>query len=134
MSKQSNGLPTWVKATAFGLCVLGAILILLPLPAPQWIERISNRIVPSQWAVLVGAWLLYSVFVNVIIAGIMRFLTSEFCLNEIGTPASRLTPIVLGFCEAWLYPAAFVTRHADFIGLWLAVKVAGSWVRWSGGG
>jgi hypothetical protein len=64
----------------------------------------------------------------------MRFLTKEFCLSEIGTSASRLTPIAVGFCEAWLYPVALITGHADFIGLWLAVKVAGSWVRWSGEG
>jgi len=84
--------------------------------------------------VLVGAWLLYSVLGNVIIDAILRFLTREFFLREIGSPASRLTPIAVGFCEAWLYPVALITNHANFIGLWLAVKVAGSWVRWSGEG
>ena len=77
MKKTTDKLPTWVTVTSVVICAKGLILIFLPLSAPQWIERISNRIVPSQLTVMVGAWLLYSVLGNVIIDVILRFLTKD---------------------------------------------------------
>jgi len=40
-------------------------------------------------------------------------------------------PFVVGVLERLLYVAAWLLGHAEFIGFWLALKVAGGWIGWS---
>ena len=40
-------------------------------------------------------------------------------------------PRVLGVIERFLYTSSLLVGKAEFIGFWLAVKVAGQWKRWS---
>jgi len=37
---------------------------------------------------------------------------------------------LVGVFEGILYPLSFIIGQGEFVGLWLAVKVAGQWVRW----
>jgi len=37
-----------------------------------------------------------------------------------------------GVCESIMYLTAFLVGKPEFIGIWLALKVAGQWVRWKG--
>lgn len=45
-------------------------------------------------------------------------------------PYSR-TPKILGYIERSLYVGSFQLGKPEFIGIWLALKVAGQWNRWS---
>jgi len=39
-------------------------------------------------------------------------------------------PTLVGILEGLMYPIAIAVGYGQFIGIWLAVKVAGQWVRW----
>jgi hypothetical protein len=47
-------------------------------------------------------------------------------------PSPHLPPLV-GFVERTLYVAALQFSQAEFIAVWLALKVAGQWKRWEEG-
>ena len=40
-------------------------------------------------------------------------------------------PALIGFIEAIAYPTAFLLEAPEFIGVWLAIKVAGGWQGWA---
>lgn len=46
---------------------------------------------------------------------------------------SVIHPQIVGIIERSLYVSALIMGNPEFIGLWLAVKVAGQWNRWSEG-
>lgn len=46
--------------------------------------------------------------------------------------ANRYLPATIGVVERFLYVAALLSSLPDFIGVWLALKVAGGWQGWSG--
>jgi len=50
--------------------------------------------------------------------------------NDLRRPYPWLPPI-LGMMERGLYVTAFYIDKPEFIGIWLVLKVAGQWVRWS---
>lgn len=60
-------------------------------------------------------------------------------LRHNGIPASEIRqdiaflPIVLGCLERTLYLIAILANLPEFIGVWLAIKVAGGWKGWSKG-
>ncbi|MCD6282938.1 hypothetical protein J7J84_04975 [bacterium] len=45
----------------------------------------------------------------------------------------RWMPPVVGVIERTLYAVSYLLGHAEFIGLWLVLKVAGQWGRWNEG-
>lgn len=45
----------------------------------------------------------------------------------------RFLPVILGCLERTLYLASVLAGLPEFIGLWLAIKVAGGWKGWSEG-
>jgi hypothetical protein len=47
-------------------------------------------------------------------------------------PVYLWPPLLVGSCEAILYPTALLIGKAEFIGVWLALKVAGHWSLWTG--
>jgi hypothetical protein len=62
----------------------------------------------------------------------MRVLHVLLRLEGPDKPHDLYSPAVLGVMESILYPTVLIAGHFEFIGLWVALKVAGQWIRWRG--
>lgn len=78
----------------------------------------------------------------VAIGGVLIPLVNRRALHTIGMPqagqpsdeyhmANPWTAAYVGIIERILYVASLQLQSAEFIGLWLGIKVAGGWARWS---
>jgi hypothetical protein len=47
-----------------------------------------------------------------------------------GDKRNENLPRIVGLLEAFLYPTALLAGFPEFIGVWLVLKVAGSWSGW----
>jgi hypothetical protein len=54
-------------------------------------------------------------------------------LSNESTRQDLWAPTLVGIIESILYPVVLISEHPEFIGVWLAVKVAGQWVGWGTG-
>jgi hypothetical protein len=54
-------------------------------------------------------------------------------LSRISSPAAKemWPPIIIGFLESLLYPLVFVIGKLELIALWIGIKTAGGWGRWT---
>jgi hypothetical protein len=82
--------------------------------------------------VFLGIYLLSIVITHILIFYILRIV--RFLLKLAGEESypDLLSPALVGICESVIYPAALLIGAKELIGVWLAVKVAGNWVRWRG--
>jgi hypothetical protein len=74
-------------------------------------------------------------FVSIVITHLVSFYTSRGIgvLLELEGPDTLpdiWSPALVGLAESVLYPTVLIAGKPDFIGVWLAVKVAGQWIRW----
>lgn len=84
----------------------------------------------------------------VVVGGVLIGLLSREALHKIGMPrdakpdpsganadsdamANPWTAVYVGVVERILYVASLQLAAPEFIGIWLALKVAGGWKRWS---
>jgi len=68
--------------------------------------------------------------IGLVLAGLRKLF--NLASAEDVVPANLWSPMLLGTCEALLYPTAFLVGQPEFVGVWLAVKVAGQWNYWTG--
>ena len=125
-------LPLWwyillIVATAAGLC-----LVWFNPQLPQEFGRLSNRVRPDAWSRLCGILILSIVFTHLVIFGVSRLLRMLLRLHGDETHADMWSPALAGISESVMYPIVIFLGKPEFIGVWLAVKVAGQWVRWKG--
>lgn len=78
---------------------------------------------------------LFAVFVgDILIRNVSDNLWRIDCQWNPNDPTSRPAPQLprlIGMIERVLYVTALLNQHAEFIGFWLALKVAGQWKRWT---
>jgi len=100
----------------------------------NWIEAFCERVRPDAWGRLIGILLVSMGITHYLAFYLSRALGCLLELPEIQRheEANLLSPAILGLCESIMYPTALVMQKAEFIGVWLALKVAGQWVRWGG--
>ena len=113
------------------IAVVG-ILLWFALPPIQWLSRSTPRIHPENWGKLFGL-LAFSVSVTqLIVHHLMIALRHLFDLTEGEdlSPTHLWPPVLLGCLESVLYPSAMLLGESGFIGIWLALKVAGQWRTW----
>ena len=78
----------------------------------------------------------------VVVGGVLISLVSRKALHRIGMPtpgrsddaeamANPWTAVYVGIIERILYVSSLQLGTEEFIGLWLGLKVAGGWTRWS---
>lgn len=122
----------WYIILAF-LLVVGIVLV---LENPQFqlpVQEISQHLRPDTFWRFIGMWLMSIVVSHLLIFYLMRLVRLKLHLHGNETSPDLYSPAFVGICESILYPGAILLGRAEFIGVWLAIKVAGQWVRWGGG-
>ncbi len=125
-------LPWWWYVILFLLAAAGICLIWLNPQLPHEFGRLSKRVRPDAWSTVGGILLLSIVLTHLFIFGASRLLRSLLSLHGDDSPADMWSPTLVGISESVMYPMALFLGKPEFIGVWLAVKVAGQWVRWKG--
>jgi len=101
-------------------------------PAGQWLGLVTSRVRTDRWLALPGFLLICAVLSHIIIYQLLHFVRSAAGQGRDLTRYNMITPALVGYSEAFLYPLALVWGVPELIGVWLAIKVAGSWGRWTG--
>jgi hypothetical protein len=125
-------LPWWWYACLTALVLAGGLLLWLNLLLPPELRVVSGHSLPRAWSRFVGAALLGVVVHHLVVFWSARIVGRLLRIDADFTPTDMLSPALLGLCEAVFYPGAFFLHKPEFIGVWLAIKVAGQWVRWGG--
>jgi hypothetical protein len=125
-------LPWWWYVILLLLAVAGIWLICLNPQLPQEFGRFSKRVRPDAWSTFAGILLLSIVLTHLLIFGTSRLLRSLLRLHGDDSHADMWAPALVGISESVMYPMTLFLGKPEFIGVWLAVKVAGQWVRWKG--
>jgi len=125
-------LPWWWYVILLLLAAAGLCLIWLNPQLPYQFGRLSKRVRPDAWSTVVGIFLLSIVLTHLLIFGASRLLRLLLRLHGDDSHADMWSPALVGISESVMYPTALFLGKPEFIGVWLAVKVAGQWVRWKG--
>jgi hypothetical protein len=126
-------LPVWWYVTLIVAVVVAIVLIACNPPFPLAISRVfSKHVRPDRWSIAVGLVVLAIVLSHLAGAVARYVLAALLRLTGDTTAADAWSPAVVGVCESVLYPASLLLNKPEFIGVWLAIKVAGQWARWSG--
>lgn len=124
-----RGLP-YVVAWA----VVGVAVWFAPLPVPACLTLPGSRIPADRWGTLLGLYCFAvagsALLINPSLMGI-RILFDLASAEDV-KPVHLWPPLLVGSCEAVLYPTAVLLGKAEFISVWLALKVAGQWSFWTG--
>lgn len=124
-------LPKWWNLALLFMLFLGWGLILCNMQEPQF-SNLSKRVRPDAWLIFIGILLSSVVITHGVSFIVSRSLRSILNLKGKDTNADMFSPALVGICESIMYPMSFFVGEPKFIGVWLAVKVAGQWVRWKG--
>lgn len=129
LKKTSGFLPWWWYVS---LALVGCIGVVLLVSNPQLplFNGITLKIPNDKWAIFFGIYLLSIVVTHPIIFFLSKAAHVLLELSTDDTTADRWSPTLVGICESVMYPTSLLLNKAEFIGVWLAVKVAGQWVRW----
>jgi hypothetical protein len=111
---------------------IGFVVWFSDFQPPHWLTTPQPNIASAGWRRLIGLYFFSVAGSTLIINPILMAIRKLFGLAS--SDDVRFVylwpPILLGTCEAILYPTAFLMGHAEFVGVWLAVKVAGQWNLW----
>jgi len=132
MAWRKRLLPWWWYVFLLLLAAAGVSLICYNWQAPQWFGKLSTRVRPDAWSKFFGILILSVVIAHLVISITSVLLRLLLRLHGDETHADVWAPALVGISESVMYPMAIFFGKPEFIGVWLAVKVAGQWVRWKG--
>ena len=128
--KKNQWLPRRWYLFLFLLLLVGiALLSWQPVLAAAF-GKISSRVKADDWPKLLGILFVSVPLTSLAISLVLRFTGNVFDLKGPILRVNLWPPAFMGVLEAVLYPMALLARRPEFIGLWLALKVAGQWPRW----
>jgi hypothetical protein len=115
--------------------LVGIIVWFCMPPLPQWMNYPGLKLQPNHLGRLLALYAFLiagsTLIINPLIAGIRKLFkldAPDDVLYENIWPA-----MLVGSCEAVLYPTSLIINKPEFIGVWLALKVAGHWKFWEEG-
>lgn len=113
------------------LAIAGGVLLLCLNPSvPLCVTKVTRKVRSDAWSTLLAIYLLSIVVSHVAIFYALCLTKYLFVLDGPLQRKNLWPPALLGVCEGVLYPTALLVGHAEFIGFWLLLKVAGQWPRW----
>jgi hypothetical protein len=130
--KQTYFLPCWWYIGLLFLAAFGLYLIWPNPYLPKEFAKLSTRVCPDAWSRFGGILILSVVITHLVLFATSRLLRKLLQLHGDESQADMLSPALVGICESVMYPTVLFLGKPEFIGVWLAVKVAGQWVRWKG--
>lgn len=129
--KSPKYLPRWWYVVLAIVLILGIVLVAWNPPAPSWLSDSLPSVLSGKVFLLVGIFLFSLAVSDPIVFFAMRGMDNLLDLSGDLTGVEDLWgPPLVGMAEGIMYPVSFLFAKPDFIGVWLAVKVAGQWVRW----
>ena len=130
--KKKNFLPCWWYILLLLSAAIGLYLIWANPQLPQEFDKLSKRVSSDAWSRLGGILILSVVITHAVLFVASRLIRKLLRLQGDETQADMWSPALVGSCESVMYPTVLFLGKPEFIGVWLAVKVAGQWVRWKG--
>lgn len=128
--KPAEFLPPWWYISLMGILAVGILLICVNPPVPYWISALSEQVQLDAWVRFTGIFLVAIVLTHLIVFFTIRIIDGLFGLRGEATVEDLWPATMVGIMESVMYPLAFIAGGANFIGIWILVKVAGQWVRW----
>jgi hypothetical protein len=114
------------------LCLLvGLLLIVINFPIAILIP-LTDTVQQDMWSRFLGIYIVSIVISHWVVYFTHRFVSNLFAIEDESTTADLWSPTLVGMLESVMYPAMLIVNYPDFIGFWLAIKVAGQWVAWKG--
>ncbi len=115
--------------------VLGLILVSVFHTVPNWFTFENSCIPADKWGKLTMIYCLSIAGATLLINPLTIVMRTLFKLDSSkDIRNANLWPAMLvGACEAVLYPFLLIINKPDFIGGWLAIKVGGNWKIWQEG-
>ena len=138
MAKPTSGLSQFFLTRCIpyvlGWTVLGFLAWNFVPTLPMWLTLPNSRVLPDAWGRLAALFAFQIAVSSLVISGVLNCLRVLFGLISSDDMKFMYLwpPLLVGSCEAVLYPTAILLNQAEFIGVWLAVKVAGHWGMWAG--
>ena len=123
-------LPLWWYGFLALLLLAGLLLACDNPRLPSWMHAFSPKVRPDSWARFIGILLLSIPISHIVVFCSVRGMDVLFGLQGEATIRDLWPATLVGVAEGLLYPLVIMAGFAQFIGIWLAVKVAGQWVRW----
>lgn len=129
-SREEYGLPVlWWLSMAL-LALVGVALAVCSLQPYEWVTYLAPSVPKQRWSFFIAIYLFGIVGGNFVCYWTTYALASLFDLNDAKKRINSYPPAIVGLCEAVLYPSSFLMGKPEFIGVWLALKVAGQWKMW----
>jgi hypothetical protein len=125
----------------FAIAITSVLVLILRAYFPlgnNVIAEFLHKIKPISWSLLLPIWFICIFVSNTAIFFIMRLMTYLLVRptpnkeeDGFAQRADFYGPALVGTCEVMLYPIALIKDMPEFIGIWLVLKVAGQWKRWT---
>ena len=127
----AKGLPkSWYLALSI-LIVVGLLLLWVDGPDLPRLAVIQPHDCHINWSCLLGVYVTAIPLSHLVIAFALFRTTKLFELKGSNLRQRLWPPALIGILEAVMYPTALLIGKPEFIGLWLALKVAGQWGWWT---
>ncbi|MBU1077096.1 MAG: hypothetical protein KKH98_07380 [Spirochaetes bacterium] len=121
----------WVMVLAF-LSLSSYFFAVYPCFLGSYVYKVLPLIKPCQWGKLIAIYMAGIALSHIVIHFTLIGTRFLFKMDQpIEFKPHMLWPAILvGFCEAGLYPTAWIIKQPDFIAIWLIIKTAGQWDYW----
>jgi hypothetical protein len=110
--------------------LFGIVVFICPNNWFTWLS--ATTYLKINWRLFVGEFLIYFTLSQFIIQLLIIYTDKLINIEDIVyiIPGEQWGPILVGNIEAILYPFSIIIGKPEFIGVWLALKVAGNWIGW----
>lgn len=129
--EERRSFPFWWHCVLALVEIAGVYLIWAKPHMPAEMAKISVRVRPEAWSLFLGIVLVSVAATNVVISAAHARVKRLFGLEITDHLKNLWPPAIMGVCESIMYPMALFFGKLEFIGVWLAIKVAGQWSRWN---
>lgn len=127
-TQNSLGLGWWIFISA--LLVVAILLLSVPISSPEWLARMIPKVQPPHVHILFAIFLLASCVNHILSHWLSLSLSKLYKLDPCTKRENLYPPAIIGLLESMMYPIFFLADKPEYIGAWVALKVAGGWKKW----
>ena len=128
--KPAKLLPLWWYVVLAVVLLKGILLVSSNPSTPPWLLAVIPWLPAETLSRVLGLFLISLVASDLLVFAAIRGVDKLFGLEGESTVEDLWPSTLVGVVEGIMYPISFLVGRPEFIGIWLAVKVAGQWVRW----
>lgn len=110
--------------------LLGIYLVATTIYFPNRVTLLIPNVKPEEFHLFLAIFVLSIPITHILSHFLSLFLSSIFKLKPWTTRENFFPPAIIGLFESVMYPIFILVGKPEYIGGWLALKVAGNWKRW----